>query len=140
MIVLDTNVVSEMMKPADRRAAAVVEWLDRQPGERLFTTTITMAEIRAGLAIMPDRHQRTEKRAAAEQLLALFAGRVLPFDMASTHHYGESVTIRLRAAKSIDAFDLLIAAIARSNSMAVATRNVVDFEDCGVDLIDPWEA
>ncbi len=140
MIVLDTNVVSEMMKPDSQRSGSVVTWLGHQRGERLFLTTITVAEILAGLAIMPDGKQRAGKQDAAERVIGLFRDRILGFDMPATPFYAEAVTIRRREGKSIDAFDIVIGAIAGANGMSVATRNTVDFEDCGIDLINPWEA
>jgi predicted nucleic acid-binding protein len=140
VIVLDTNVISEMMKPVEQRAAAVVRWLVTQPGARLYTTTISIAEIRSGLELMPEGRRRAEKRGAADRLLSLFAGRILSFDLGATTHYGHAVASRRKAAREASGYDLLIAAIARANGMAVATRNVRDFADCGIDLINPWEA
>jgi predicted nucleic acid-binding protein len=138
MIVLDTNVISELMKPTEERARNVFDWLAKQPGDLVFTTTISVAEILAGVAIMPEGKRRAGKAEAAQQVLRLFRDRVLSFDMPATHYFAETVTIRRRNGRSIDPFDLLIGAIARANDMAIATRNTADFADCGVKVFDPW--
>ncbi|MEX0853461.1 MAG: type II toxin-antitoxin system VapC family toxin [Bauldia sp.] len=140
MIVLDTNVLSEMMKPAEQRSSTVFAWFGRQSGDRLYTTTITVAEVLAGVAILPAGRRRTALQSVLHRVLELFSGRCLPFDMASAPFFADAVTVRRRAGKSIDPLDMLIGAIARANGMAVATRNLLDFADCGVRLIDPWGA
>ena len=139
MIVIDTNVLSELMKPSELRSARVFEWLQAQPTETVFTTTITLAEILAGILILPAGKRRQLMQTAAERVFTMaFAQRILPFDEASARSYAELVTIRRSRGRSIDPFDVQIAAIAKSRGMAVATRNAPDFEESGVQVIDPW--
>ena len=138
MIVLDTNVLSEVMKARERRSPTVLDWFARQRGDGLYTTAITVAEILAGVAMLPAGKRRVRLRTVVDRALALFEGRCLAFDFAAAPFFAETVARRRKAGKSIDSFDMLIGAIARANGMAVATRNVADFEDCGVRLIDPW--
>ena len=137
MIVLDTNVLSELMRP--RPAPWVVSWVDRQPAKRLFTTTVTRAEILYGLALLDPGPRRDRLTEAAREIFAVeLAGRVLPFDSDASDSYAEIASARRRAGRPISAFDAQIAAIARSRGAALATRNLGDFEECGIELIDPW--
>jgi predicted nucleic acid-binding protein len=139
MIVLDTNVVSEAMKPADRRSLEVMAWLRSHAAKDLFTTTITLAEVFAGIQMLPVGKRRAEKHEAAEKIFAeVFVDRILPFDEPAARAYAEITTARRRKALSVDVLDIQIAAIATSRGMAVATRNTADFEDGAIDLIDPW--
>jgi hypothetical protein len=139
MIVVDTNVLSEVMKPSALRSVEVFEWLRSQPADAVFTTTVTVAEILTGIFILPPGNRREEMQVAAERVFtAVFADRILPFDEASARIYAELVAARRQRGRAIDAFDAQIAAIARSRGMAVATRNVADFQQTGIDLIDPW--
>jgi predicted nucleic acid-binding protein len=140
MIVLDTNVLSELSKPAARRSVTVFAWLSRQHGEHLFTTTITAAEMRSGVAIMPEGERKSSVAERVGRIIALFEPRMLSFEYAAVPHYAQVFATRRKSGRPIDAFDALIAAIARANGMAVATRNIGDFEDCGIDLINPWDA
>lgn len=140
MIVLDTNVMSEMMKPAGQRSTAVFAWLGRQDSHSLYTTTVTVAEILAGVAILPQGKRKTLLRAAVDRILGLFQGRCLPFDLTAAPFFADAVSARRQGGKPLDSFDLLIGAIARANDMAVATRNTLDFQDCGIRVIDPWNA
>ena len=137
MIVLDTNVVSELMR--DNAHAEVLAWLDERPTRELFVTAVTEAEIRTGIAFLPEGKRRKGLGEAAEQVLDnLFAGRVLPFDSSAARAYAEIAAARRAAARPISQADGQIAAIAVSRGMAVATRNVSDFEGMGIDIIDPW--
>lgn len=139
MIVLDTNVLSELMRP--RPAEAVAAWVAHQPLAQQFTTSVTQAEIGYGLALMSLGARRAALEAAVERMFSEdFAGRVLPFDSAAAHAYPAIVAARKRKGAPMAAFDAMIAAIARSRGAAVATRNVKDFEGCGVTVIDPWRA
>lgn len=141
MIVLDTNVLSELMKPAERRSAAVVNWMREQPAETVFTTTITLAEILAGVAIVPAGKRKKDMQAVAERIFAtIFSGRVLPFDESAARLHAEIITLRRKAGVSTEPLDIQIAAIARARGMAVATRNVSDFEDADIEVIDPWSS
>ena len=139
MIILDTNVLSELMKP--EASKAVVAWITGQERTRLFTTVITLAEIMYGLEIMPSGRRRTARLQLATEIFGIdFADRILPFESTAAWAFATIVATRQRAGTPIQPMDAQIAAIARANRMSVATRNVKDFADCGVDLIDPWGA
>lgn len=139
MIVLDTNVVSEPLRAA--AAPAVIAWLDRQNIETLFLSTISLAELRYGVAALPEGRRKEGLRAALEErILALFGPRVLAFDTAAADAYAV-IRARARAAgKTIGASDGYIAATAAAHGFAVATRDTGPFEAAGVPLINPWEA
>ena len=139
MIILDTNVLSELMKPKpDRR---VVRWVDSQPAASLFTTSITQAEILHGIMLLAPGLKRRAFEAAAEAMFREdFAGRVLAFGSDSAPPYARIAVDRRRAGRPISHFDAQIAAIAVSCGTPVATRNTADFEGCGVDLVNPWMA
>lgn len=138
MIILDTNVVSEPLRP--HPDPQVIQWLDRQAPETLYLTTITLAELLSGIALMPAGRKRTGLQAAlTEQLLPLFAGRVLPFDAeAATHHAHLHATARA-AGRAIGFSDCAIAAIASAHGFAIATRNGRDFKGTGLQIMNPWE-
>ena len=137
MVVLDTNVVSELMR--DDPHADVLAWLDDRPTRELFVTAVTEAEVRTGIAFLPKGRRRRGIAEAADRAFGgLFAGRVLPFDSEAARAYAEIATARRAAGRPISQADGQIAAIARSRGMAVATRNVRDFDHMEIDLIDPW--
>ncbi|MFI4973504.1 MAG: type II toxin-antitoxin system VapC family toxin [Caulobacterales bacterium] len=137
MIVLDTNVVSEALRRDP--AQSVVGWMRAQDPAGLFTTAICEAEILYGLAIMPDGRRRAALQAAARAIFETdFSGRILPFDSDSAKSYIDIVATRRRAGRPIGQAGAQIAAIARANGATLATRNVNDFTDCGVGLINPW--
>ena len=137
MIVLDTNVVSELMRPAP--SPAVVSWVSRRDATNLFFSAVGEAELRLGVAIMPAGRRRDEIEEAIEAMLREdFAGRILPFDSAASRSYAGIVAARRAAGRPVATMDIQIAAIARSHNMAVATRNTRDFTGTGVDLADPW--
>lgn len=138
MILVDTNVISEFMtSPPDDQ---VRQWLNRQETSSLFLPAIAVAEITFGLGVMPDGRRRNLLGERFEQFLALvFAGRILPFDEAEARIYGELRARRQSAGRPISNFDAQIAAIAKSRGLALATRNIRDFEACDVELINPWE-
>ncbi len=125
MIVLDTNVISEAMKP--RPDSGVASWMARQNAEDLFTTAIAQAEILLGVAILPGGKRKQDLASAARQIFGLFAGRKLAFDSANAGHFAEIVLERRRIGRPAGAFDARIAAIACSKAMALATRNIADF-------------
>jgi toxin FitB len=137
MIVLDTNVLSEVMKPTP--AAAVAAWLARHKAEDLFITAVTEAEILFGAAILPGGRRKQALKAEAYRVFSLFSGRILPFDSAAAWIFSEIVPKRQRIGRPIAAFDAQIAAIASSRSMTLATRNTRDFDGVGLTLIDPWQ-
>lgn len=139
MIVLDTNVVSEPLRQAPE--ARVIEWIDAQALETLYLSAITVAELRFGMASLPAGKRRDRLQESLEkQILPLFAGRVLPFDMSASKAYGELMAKARTAGLAIGAADGYIAATAAANGMIVATRDVSPFEAAGVDTINPWEA
>ena len=138
MFVVDTNVVSELMRDAPN--ADVLVWMDERPTRELFVTAVTEAEVRTGIACLSEGARRRGLADAAERALGgLFAGRILPFDSSAARIYAQIAAVRRAAGRPITQFDCQIAAIARSRGMAVATRNARDFADTGVEIIDPWE-
>jgi predicted nucleic acid-binding protein len=138
MIVLDTNVLSELMR--SQPGAAVFAWVAAQPRTALFTTSVNKAEIFYGIAVLPEGRRRSALAAAAEAMfIDDFAGRVLPFDEAAAVHYADIVAARHRDGRPIEGFDAQIAATARVAGAELATRDVGDFAGCGVALINPWE-
>ena len=137
MIVLDTNVVSEMMRKVP--SPAVLAWLDEQPASSLFLTAVSEAEIRFGLALLPGGgHRESLVRAADRIFREILAGRILPFDSEAAGAFAVIAAERRRAGRPISQFDCQIAAIARSHHAAVATRDASDFEHCGIRIVNPW--
>ncbi len=139
MILLDTNVISEPQRREPN--ARVLDWIDAQALETLYLSAITVAELRAGIALMPagkrrdGLHENLEKR-----LLPMFANRVLPFDMACTKAYAELLVTSRAAGLAVETADAFIAAVALANGFAVATRDTTPFEAAGLNVINPWEA
>jgi len=137
VIILDTNVLSELIRP--RPNPAVVEWIDRQNASDVRITAITAAELRAGVALLPVGRRRSDLQLHIEALLdETFAGYVLPFDDQSATPYAEIVSGRRNQGRPIAFQDAQIGAICLRHRMTLATRNTRDFEDAGIDLIDPW--
>ena len=121
-------------------ATVVLQWLDAHPREKQFTTALNQAEILYGLAVMPKGRRRQELVLRAQQMIEQdFSERVLPFDQRAAAHYADIYATREGFGRRIAPIDAQIAAVARANGMAVVTRNTKDFEDCGIDLIDPWQ-
>jgi predicted nucleic acid-binding protein len=138
VIVLDTNVLSELMRPEP--AEPVVAWVSSQTATSQYTTTITQAEILYGILLLSAGKRRTRLLAAAEAMFAEdFAGRVLGFGSDAAPLYARIAAERRRLGRPISHFDAQIAAIARANGAKVVTRNMADFRGCGVELIDPWK-
>ena len=137
MIILDTNVISDMIGPAP--SPTVAAWVFRQPPGDMFVSAVTEAELRYGVEIMPQGRRRDRYLAEIDGLLhAEFAGRILPFDSVAAQTYATIVAARRAAGRPIAQFDGQIAAIARSLAASVATRDAGGFEGCGIDVIDPW--
>jgi predicted nucleic acid-binding protein len=137
MILLDTNVVSEVMKAVPLEI--VVDWLNGQNSSSLYVSAITIGEIAYGLRILPDGKRRLRLSDKFEQFISLaFAQRVLAYDEPAARIYGEIMGSRKESGRPMSVADGQIASIARSKHLTVATRNTVDFEECGVDLIDPF--
>ncbi len=138
MFVVDTNVVSEMMRP--NPSPAVRDWLDAHNVVELFFTAVGEAEIRVGLASMPLGRRREALLSRAEIMIhRYFANRVFAFDSNAALEYAEIGARRRATGTPIGTLDCQIAAIARSKRATVATRNVKDFQDCGIEVINPWE-
>lgn len=137
MILLDTNIVSEVMKP--RPADTVVAWLNDQNSEKLYISAITVGEIAFGLRILPDGKRRAGLRERFEKFVTLaFDQRVLAYDESAARVYGELMGERRELGLPMSAPDGQIAAIARLHHLAVATRNVRDFESCGIEVVNPF--
>ena len=137
MIVLDTNVLSEALKPLP--SPVVLGWLAEQEPSSVFTTTITQAEVLYGIETLPPGKRRGRLLTAVEKMFAdEFAGRILPFDENAARAFAQIVAAREAGGRPIAQFDGMIAAIARSSRAAVATRNIADFQHCGIDVINPW--
>ena len=137
MFLLDTNVLSAMMSAEP--LPEVAAWVSGQPPGLLFTAAICQAEILSRLAILTEGRRRIDLEAAARAMfLEDFEGHVLPFDMAAAFAYADIFAARRRAARPAAAVDLMIAAVARSNGARVVTRNVADFDHCGVAVVNPW--
>ena len=137
MIVIDTNVISEVMKPSP--SLAVLEWLNQQNSNSLFVSTITLGEIEYGLRILPAGKRRYDLKERFEQFMfQAFRQRILVFDEAAARSYGEVMGHRKELGRPMSVPDGQIAAIARSRGFAIATRNTSDFEECGVDLFNPF--
>lgn len=138
MILLDTNVVSELIRPTpDSR---VETWLSRQIASSIFLSAISEAELRYGVALLPMGRRRDRLPAEIENMLQEdFAGRLLPFDREAARAYAEIGVVRRAAGLPVHHADCQIAAIARSRNAGIATRNVKDFEGCGIAVINPWQ-
>ncbi len=137
MIVLDTNVISELFRPAPD--PKVVMWVSRLPGEELFTTAVTRGELLFGLYCMPDGRRKTDLQ---QKLTLLFeqelAGHVLAYDGEAADAHARIAAARRAQGCPTGMFDAMIAGIARSRGAKLATRNTRDFEGCGIELVDPW--
>ena len=139
MIILDTNVLSEAMRPLP--TAEVLRWLAAHPASRLFTTTITQAEILYGLELLPKGKRRAALQSAVEAMCEEgFADRILPFDSDAARVFPQIAASRRALGRPITQWDAQIAAIARSRGAALATRNTGDFEHCGITVLNPWSA
>jgi predicted nucleic acid-binding protein len=139
VLILDTNVLSEVLRPAPHDG--VLAWLGAQPRSQVFTTAITRAEILFGVALL-DKGSRRQKLLHASQ--AIFdedlEGKVIAFDETAAGHYADIAVYRKQIGRPITQLDAMIAAIARTHQASIATRNVMDFFDCGIEVIDPWKS
>lgn len=139
MIILDTNVLSETLRP--RPSTKVLAWLASQPVAALFTTTISRGEILYGVCLLPKGRRRDALHGAVTAIFDEdFASRTLPFDSHAADAFAEIASTRKAHGKPISQFDAMIAAVARSRGAILATRNIRDFSDCGIEVIDPWSA
>jgi len=138
MILLDTNVVSELMKV--QPAETVLAWLNGQSSDKLYLSAVTIGEIAYGLRVLPDGKRRSGLRERFERFVALaFDQRVLSYDESAGRIYGELMGDRKELGRPMSVPDGQIAAIARRDHLAIATRNAVDFDHCGIDVINPFE-
>lgn len=137
MIVVDTNVVSELMRPSP--SPGVVGWVRGHNGSELYTTSVTLAEIEYGIERLPDGHRKELFRSTAAEVFTAFDEAVLPFDRMAAMRYAGVVAKRELAGAPIDGFDAQIAAICLARHASLATRNVKDFTGTGVTVIDPWK-
>lgn len=138
MIILDTNVVSEVMAP--RPDPNVARWLGNQVGTDLYITVITKAELRYGAELLPQGRRRRDLETRVDSILTeCFEGRILPFDSNAAGIYASVRASRQKSGRSVGVEDTMILGIAHSLGAVVATRNVEDFEDAGVEVINPWE-
>jgi len=136
MIILDTNVITELMKPAP--SPEVVAWLNQQPAADLFLTAVTTGEISFGIEILPTGARKLGLERGLRKVGEAFSGRILPFDDEAALSYGPLMARRRAIGRPLDFPDGQIAAIAQVRGFAVATRNVRDFEACGIEVIDPF--
>jgi toxin FitB len=139
MIVLDTNVLSEALRPVPE--PSVLDWLAHQPRASLFTTAVTRGEILYGIRLLSDGKRRQGLWDAASKIFDEdFAGHVLSFDSDAADMYAEIAASRRIAGKPISQFNAMIASMARSRGAFLATRNVKDFDNCGIEVVNPWTA
>ena len=138
MIVLDTNVVSEALKPEPQ--PAVRDWLDEQVAETLYISSVTIAELLFGIGALPDGRRKQKFAATLDGMLPLFAGRILAFDTNAARHYADLAVAARKAGKGFPTPDGYIAAIATAHGFTVATRDASAFNAAGVPVIDPWTA
>ena len=137
MIVLDTNVLSEVLRPAPE--PRVVDWLKDQPRASLFTTTVTRGEILYGIRLLPAGRRRDGLWDVAIKIFDIdFADQVLTFDNVAADEFAQISASRRAAGRPIAQFDALIAGTTRSRGAKLATRNVTDFEGCDIEVINPW--
>ncbi|WP_422648935.1 type II toxin-antitoxin system VapC family toxin [Cupriavidus sp. H18C1] len=138
MIVLDTNVLSELLRPMPE--PRVTAWVAAQPAASVFTTTVTRAELLYGIALLAPGRRRDALRAATRSILdEELSGRIIPFDNDAADAYVEVSARRRMIGRPISRLDAMIAAMARSKGAIVATRNTRDFVDCGIAIVNPWE-
>ena len=138
MIVVDTDVTSELMRPSP--STAVAAWVRARPAAELRMTSITLAEVLYGIERLPDGRRKDVLKTAAQDVFSAFAEHLLAFDARAAREYAELVSSRERAGAPIDGFDAQIAAICRVHGAILATRNVKDFRGTGIEVIDPWRA
>jgi predicted nucleic acid-binding protein len=137
VIVVDTNVVSELMRPSP--SPLVRDWVNAQAPGELCTTAVTVAEVRYGLERLPDGRRKDSLVATARAVFTAFSEFIQPFDADAAVCYATIVARRDRLGLPIDGFDAQIAAICRTRGAALATRNTNDFRETGIDVIDPWQ-
>ncbi|MGJ4893238.1 type II toxin-antitoxin system VapC family toxin [Bradyrhizobium sp. HKCCYLR20261] len=139
MIIIDTNVISEVMRPVP--ASAVLGWFAAQDASELYLSAVSEAELRVGVAVMPSGKRREALMATIDAMIDQdFAGRILPFDSSAAKAYAAIAAVRRALGRPIMDADCQIAAIAQVAGAALATRNVADFNGCGLRIINPWQS
>lgn len=138
MIIVDTNVISEMAKLEPSNV--VRTWLNSQPFEALYLTAITLAEMRFGVMVLPEGKRRDYLESALDSTEQLYAGRILSFDAQAARHYGQLASAARARGKGFPTPDGYIAAIAAAHEFVVATRDTSPFEAAGLDVINPWHS
>ena len=139
MFVLDTNVLSALMRPEP--IPEVAAWIAGQPFDLLFTSSVCQSEILSGLAVMPEGRRRRDLESAAQAMFTEdFDGRILPFDAECAVVYADLFAARRRMGRPAATIDLMVASVARSHGASVVTRDVGGFEGCGLTVINPWDA
>lgn len=137
-ILLDTNVISEVMRP--NPSGNVINWLNNRNNTGLYISSITIAEIGYGLRILPEGHRRQLLQSRFEQFISQgFADNIITFDESAARAYAEIMGTRKEMGRPMSLPDGQIAAIAQTNFLSLATRNIADFESCGIELINPFE-
>lgn len=138
MIILDTNVLSELMRSQPDKL--VLRWIGKQKATDLFITALTKAEILYGLEILPEGKRRNALKQAATSMFDVdFSRRILPFDRDAAQQFATITAKRKKIGRPISQIDAQIAAVALYHNSTLATRNVSDFEECGIEIINPWE-
>lgn len=137
MIILDTNVLSELMRP--QPSPLVRDWIGQQPSDELCTTAVTVAEIRYGLERLPDGGRKASLVAAATEVFTALGEYIYPFDANAAIAYAQVVAHRDSVGLPIEGFDAQIAAICRTRGAALATRNSKDFKETGIAVVNPWQ-
>jgi hypothetical protein len=138
MFILDTNVLSELLKLEPE--PSVLAWLESQPRSQVFTTAITEAEIAYGVALLPKSLHRQKLQDAAQAIFdEEFADKVLPFDSRAARTYGDIAVSRRAAGRPISQLDAMIAGIVQAHQGRLVTRNVKDFVDCEINVVNPWD-
>jgi toxin FitB len=137
MILLDTNVISELMRREP--SAQVVAWIEERPRSRLGITAITQAEVLYGIELLPKGRRKQALLTTAQTMFSEdFRGRIFPFNSDAAHVFAKISAVRQTQGKPISQLDAQIAAIVQALGAELATRNVTDFEGCGIKLLDPW--
>lgn len=137
MIVLDTNVISEAMKPEPH--PAVLEWLDEQLAETIYLSSVTLAELLVGIGSLPTSRHKNALAQTLDGLLDIFGDRILPFDIDAARHYADIAVTARSAGKGLSTPDGYIAAIAIARGFMVATRDTAPFLAAGLKVVNPWE-
>jgi predicted nucleic acid-binding protein len=137
MIVLDTNVLSETLRPQPE--VRVLDWLNAQHAETLFITSVTVAEMMFGVAVLPEGRRKAMLTAAVEELVKLFHGRILPFETEAACHHAELAVHARSNGRGLPTPDGYIAAIAGARGYTIASGDTAPYEAAGLKVIDPWQ-